>query len=48
MVYHPHMEQVVKGLWRCGNYIYCYHVFSLAVAIPFWEGIIYNTLLFDI
>ena len=50
IAYHPHMDQVVKGLWRCGNHIYCYHMFSLAVAIrePFWEGVIYNTLLFDI
>lgn len=50
IAYHPHMDQVVKGLRRCGNHIYCYHMFSLAVAIrePFWEGIIYNTLLSDI
>lgn len=50
IAYHPHMDQVVKGLRCCGNHIYCYHMFSLAVAIrePFWEGIIYNTLLFDI
>ena len=49
IAYHPHMDQVVKGLWRCGNHIYCYHMFPLAMAIrePFWEGIIYNTLLFD-
>lgn len=33
IAYHPHMDQVVKGLWRCGNHIYCYHMFSLAVAI---------------
>ena len=50
IAYHPHMDQVVKGLRHCGNHIYCYHMFSLAVAIrePFWEGIIYNTLVFDI
>lgn len=49
--YHPHMDQVVKGLWHCGNHIYCYHMFSLTVAIRenlFWAGVIYNTLLFDI
>lgn len=44
IAYHPHMEQVVKGLWCC---IYCYHMFSSAVAIrgPFGEGITYNTLI---
>lgn len=50
MAYRPHMEQVVKGLWQRGSHIYCYHMFPCCgyQGGPSGQGIIYNTLLFDI